>query len=101
MKLIEAIENLEQLSPNLIIYISNEDEWTNNLDVVLIPYAESNDLNHPEGIEYFMEVETAKEVVEGWSYPREGKKPSIQEKVDAIIYYAKNDAPIPLDCNKT
>ena len=48
-------------------------------------------------MEYLIEVETAKDVLKAWSFMRDGRVPSVLEKVIAILYYAKNDSFLPIE----
>ena len=43
----------------------------------------------------FLEIEVAKDCVRAWSLHRKGKKPTLKDKCEAIIYYAQNDAFLP------
>jgi len=49
------------------------------------------------GLRYFLEVALAKEAVVVWSDWRGGAKPTIDDKLMAVSYYATHDAYIPLD----
>lgn len=48
-------------------------------------------------MKYLLEVETAKDVLKAWSFMRGNKLPTILEKVNAILYYADNDAYQPIE----
>ena len=49
-----------------------------------------------EGLAYVLEVDEAQEVVRVWSAWRDGRIPSIEEATQAILFYAANDAFMPL-----
>ena len=44
-----------------------------------------------------MEVALAREAVDVWQAWRPGERPSLDDKLAAIIYYAENDAWLPID----
>ena len=46
---------------------------------------------------YVLEVELANQVLDVWSLWRDGAVPSRTEAVDAVIYYAANDAYLPVE----
>lgn len=46
---------------------------------------------------YLLEVSIAREAVEVWAAWRPGQTPSLDDKVAAVIYYAQNDAWLPVD----
>jgi hypothetical protein len=49
----------------------------------------------PHGFRYFLEVLVAREVLEVWSEWRGGRKPSREDRVGAVAYYAARDAFMP------
>jgi hypothetical protein len=50
-----------------------------------------------DGLRYFLEVSLARDAVEVWSAWREGEKPTEDEKLMAVSYYATHDAYLPLE----
>lgn len=44
------------------------------------------------GLEYFLEVFIAREVLEDWIENHGGARPTIDQALERIIYYAENDA---------
>lgn len=44
------------------------------------------------GKHYFLEVPTVIDVLEAWSDQRNGVEPSVAQAVEAVIFYAENDA---------
>ena len=50
-----------------------------------------------DGLRYFLEVVLAKDAVAVWSEWRGGAEPTTDDKLEAIVYYAQNDAYLPLD----
>ena len=47
------------------------------------------------GLKYFLEVEIAREAIDVWRNWRGGRVPSLDEKLEAVTYYAENDALLP------
>lgn len=93
MTLREILEDLDKISDEFVIYASKNDEW--NLDspaaLVLLDDAAEVDL-HLADLTYFLEIEIAKEVLEVWKEWRDGREPTESERVEAVLYYANNDA---------
>lgn len=50
-----------------------------------------------QGMRYLLEVWLAREVIAVWSNWRDGREPTSEEKLAAIVYYAENDAYLPLE----
>jgi hypothetical protein len=46
---------------------------------------------------YVLMVQQAKECIDVWSKWRGGRPPSRQDKFDAVMYYSRNDAWLPVD----
>jgi hypothetical protein len=97
MTLAELLEELPNLDDELTIYTSADADWSCNSPVVAI-YEPSDGTLPPEAtaMQYLLEVGIAKVVLKVWSQWRGGREPSPQEKCEAVIYYAKNDAYLPL-----
>jgi len=49
------------------------------------------------GLRYFLEVALAKDAVQVWSEWRGSARPTLDDKLMAISYYATHDAYLPLD----
>lgn len=45
-----------------------------------------------EGLQYFLEIEVAREVLDVWKQWRDGRIPTEKEKFEALTHYADNDA---------
>jgi len=46
---------------------------------------------------YLLEVRTAREAIEVWGLWRPGQTPTVDDKVAAVVYYAQNDAWLPIE----
>ena len=53
--------------------------------------------SEPHGSLYLLEVYLAREVLDVWRDWRGRREPSRQDAVDAVVYYAENDAYLPND----
>ncbi|WP_445508845.1 DUF7716 domain-containing protein [Runella salmonicolor] len=60
---------------------------------------EYNSTTEIDGYTYFLEVNLISKIIQVWSYARNGKTPTLQQKCEAVIYYAKNDAYLPITFN--
>jgi hypothetical protein len=49
------------------------------------------------GLPYLLEVSIAREAIEVWKSWRPGQRPSLDDKVAGVIYYAQNDAWLPAE----
>ncbi len=72
-------------------YICAQRPWSGDAAAVLVPFPE--DLRIPEevkadGYEYFLEVSTANEILEGFMQ----RGPSLEQITDFVLFYAENDA---------
>jgi hypothetical protein len=89
MQLIDALSDLDALPDET--FICARRPWTRNCEIKLVPYPE--DLRVPDsvkelGFEYFLEVDTAREILEGFM----PFNPTLQQVVDFVLYYAEHDA---------
>jgi hypothetical protein len=97
MKLIEVMTQLDELDDMSYIFIeSGRRSEESQVVIVPIELVEIDHIKPPGEMEYFLEVENAKDVVKAWSFMRGGKDPSLQERVIAVLYYAENDAYQPI-----
>lgn len=88
--LIDIVANLDDLDTSACLYVARPRTPTSPAAVV--GRGES-----PEGLEYFLEVNLARDAVEVWTAWRNGRRQTVGEMCEAIIYYADNDAYAPVD----
>jgi hypothetical protein len=96
MTLAELLDRASELDDELTIYAGGGPDATASSRAVAA--AEPEDGSVPpdaEGLEYLLEADQAKEVIDVWSEWRDGAQPSTQDRVEAVTYYAKNDAFLP------
>jgi hypothetical protein len=89
MNLHDAIAQLSALPEST--FICAQRPWSHASEVRLVPFPD--DLRIPdavkaEGFEYFLEVSTALEILEGFL----AQKPTPEQITSFVIYYAENDA---------
>jgi len=93
MTLREVIGNVENLSDDLTIYATKAVEWDIDAPAALVLSSDTEEIGiRFEDLSYFLEVEIAKEVLSVWSEWRNGTNPNELERIEALIYYADNDA---------
>ena len=97
MTLIELLDNLNDMEDDLTIYATADPEWSELSEAVVCPDADEGSIPpEAQGKKYLLEVFLAKAVVDVWQKWRDGRKPSAHEKFEAIVFYAKNDAYLPI-----
>jgi hypothetical protein len=88
----DIVEHIDSLSNDLIIY-SKGNDWQPSSVAIMLPLPMYDPPpKAPEGMNYFLELDLAKEVLEVWRNWREGRMPSLEEACEAVIYYAEYDA---------
>src|SRR5690349_16503178 len=104
----EVIARLPELSgedaegeeiDHMIFAAKIEGEWTARSPAIAVPfsvYAEKEP-QAPSGMDYFLEASIVREVID--AYPQHMGTPQLtpEEAVRAVIYYAVNDAPMPVE----
>jgi hypothetical protein len=88
----DFLETLAELDPDGTIYITDVSGVRADTPAILGAEAEPA----PNGFRYLLEVSIAQEVLEVWSEWREGRTPSLVEKVEAVVHYARRDAYLPV-----
>ncbi len=98
MILKEIVNRLDEFDDETYIFTQMPDP-TGESKAILVPFRKIDDerVDLPFEMIYLLEVEIAKDVIKAWSFMRDGRIPSLEEKVQAIIFYAKNDAYLPIE----
>jgi hypothetical protein len=86
----DVIARLSEFDPALTIYAARDPEWTESSRAVVAAEPE-------DGLAYVLDVGLAQEAVAEWSRARRNKLPNLRERYEAVVYYALNDAFIPVD----
>ncbi|HEY3332507.1 MAG TPA: hypothetical protein VGK19_20930 [Capsulimonadaceae bacterium] len=98
MKLIDIIEDLDNVSEDLIIYAAPVGgRWTAESPAALVPMPEDGERlrrmgEDYEGMLYMIEVFLAKEVAEDWADRQNIAFLDEPTKLRVIVYYAEHDA---------
>jgi len=104
MTLLELATQLDDVSDEMTIYgQKRESKWypESPVQLVHVPRYSEGDPAPPDGMTYLLEISLCKQVVQAYINHRGNKEPSGLEKARAIAYYAKNDAYLPVDRDRT
>ncbi len=97
MRLSDLLAQIDSLDDELVIYAEKNPNWSPNSHAAVLPEPEDGRITEQlQGMTYLLEVFLAKEVLEVWSNWRNGNNPNLNEKCEAIIYYAEHDAYLPI-----
>jgi hypothetical protein len=93
MTLGEVLETIHSFDEESIIFAGrNAGNWSPSSRAEVIPIPDDpEDDPQKARMEYFVEVYHALEVLEAWSLHRDGRKPTVNEMIEAIAYYQEND----------
>jgi hypothetical protein len=97
MILAELLDDLDTLGDDLTIYAEADPDWDASSLAIASQEPENGSLPAvAAGMKYFLEVAIAKDVLQVWREWRDGQEPTMQEKCEAVIYYALNDSYMPV-----
>ena len=65
--------------------------------VVAVEAADGSSPSSAVGPRYLLEVRLAREAVEVWLAWRPGRTPSLEDKLEAVTFYAEHDAWLPVE----
>jgi hypothetical protein len=91
--LAQIVAHLDEAGPDALMFV--EPPWHADSRAAVV--AHDAETTRVDGLRYFLEVDLAREVLQVWSAWRDGRKPSLDDAVVAIIYYAQRDAFLPVD----
>lgn len=94
MTLRDVVAHLDELDEGETIYAARPWRSGSKAVVVLEPSAAARRAVQ-DGMPYMLEVWIAKEAVEVWSAWRNGRTPTLEDRVRAVVYYAINDTYLP------
>ncbi len=98
MTLSDVIERLDEFDDELTIYAERAPDFApSSRAVVARDPADGSLPPAAAGLDYFLEIDTAKEAIEVWSEWRDGAEPTRADRFGAVWYYAVNDAYLPAD----
>jgi len=87
----DVLQRLGSFDDDETIYVADEPP-TADTPALVCPEG-----SQPAGWAYLLEIYLAREVLEVWRDWRRLSEPSRQDAVDAVVYYAENDAYLPND----
>jgi hypothetical protein len=87
------LEHIGDIPDDLTIYVEDLRELTSMAGAVVQQARPITSC--PPGMRYLLEVSLAREAIKVWSDWREGRIPSSDDKVEAVIYFAERDAYLP------
>jgi hypothetical protein len=92
MTLGEILEKIRTFDEASFIFAERAPDWTPSSRAEVVPIGDDPATTpEPPGMEYFIEIYHALEVLEAWSLHRDGRKPTTLEMVEAIAYYQEHD----------
>ena len=91
MTLREILTKLGTFRDGEIIYATKNSEWEVDSPAMVVS-GESPIAETISSLSYFLEVAIAEEVIKVWSEWRDGRVPSDNEMIEAVIFYVENDA---------
>jgi hypothetical protein len=93
MTLADVAERLDELDDSQTIFAKRTPFWSASSEALV---CDPDDESAGTAYAYLLEVHLAKEAVQVWSEWRRGQRPSLSDKLEAIIYYAEYDAWVPV-----
>lgn len=98
MTLRDLVMKVAGLDGHLDIYGTAGDGWQFDNPARLVPRSDEIDIRFGE-LDYFLEVEIARAVLETWREWRGSGEPSEAERIEALIHYAYHIAYIEYNWN--
>jgi len=86
MTLHDAVARLEELDGEDMFYVRRP--WTADADCVVARYDGATGASSHDGMDYFLEASTAREVLAVF----DGRATTLEERIRLLIFYAENDA---------
>jgi hypothetical protein len=101
--LIEVIDDLDAVDvsnrfESPCIFANGGSEATPLAQALVCPGDDDGSFACPEDetLSYVLEVQQAKECIAVWSEWRGNQQPTLQDKFDAVMYYSRHDAWLPV-----
>jgi hypothetical protein len=91
----DLLASSEQLDDEIIAFVPDGVDVDLLTPVLLLDFEEHE--HGVEGYRYLLEGENIKESILVWSLWREGRLPSLEDKLAAVLFYARNDAFLPVE----
>ncbi len=90
------VAHLDDFDRDLTIFVVGGCTCAVNADAVVARETDDGELPlEALGMDYLLEVDIAQDAIHLWTQWRNGKLPSDEERLMAVLYYARNDAYLP------
>jgi hypothetical protein len=91
----DLLTTSDQLDDEIIAFVPDGADVDLLTPVLLLDFEEHE--CGVEGYRYLLEGEGIKESILVWSLWRGGRLPSLEDKLSAVLFYARNDAFLPVE----
>jgi hypothetical protein len=91
----DLLTGADELDDEIIAFVPDGAEVDLSTPVLMLDYDEH--LRGADGYHYFLEGENIKESILVWSLWRGGREPDLKDKFEAVLFYATNDAFLPVE----
>jgi len=88
MTLRDVIERLDEFDDDQAIFAESAAPTARAL-------VEAEDASVTPELPYLLEVSLAREAIDVWQAWRPGRAPTLEDRLEAVVYYAENDAWLP------
>ena len=85
----ELLDSIDRLDPSLTIYAPAARPLSADSPAAVGEGA--------DGLVYLLEVALAVDAIEVWTQWRQGRQPSTADRIAAVVFYADNDAYLPIE----
>ena len=89
----DVLADADDLDDELIMFVPESGEVGLATPALLVSFEEYE--RGVDGHRYLLEVENIKEAIDVWSLWRDGRAPTPDDRLAAVVYYATNDAFMP------
>lgn len=90
----ELLARVDEIPDGPIVYVPDGEDVDLATNVTLLSLEEVMP-RPPEHLKYLLEVEIIKDVIQAWSDWRDGRTPTLEDKLRAVLYYVENDSYLP------
>jgi hypothetical protein len=91
----DVLADVDSLDDEIIMFVPEGEDVSLSTSALLLSFEEYE--RGADGYRYFLEGENIKESIEVWSLWRDGRLPTLDDKLAAVVYYATNDAFMPTE----
>lgn len=91
----DVLADVDGLDDEVIMFVPETGDIGPSTPALLLNFDEYE--QGVDGYRYLLEGENIKESIEVWSLWRDGRTPTLDEKLAAVVHYATHDAFMPVD----